>query len=157
MARAYSDDLRKKLLKAHLAGQGTLRELAVRFDVSVAWAWKISSAHKKTGSMDRLPQVRRGRPSRLDTDEIKRLLDVRPDLTLHGLKEALAQAGISVSPSHLWRVLGRLGYRLKKSRSTPPNVTRRSTANDALRSLSGSPRSRRNAWFSSMKPAFRPR
>lgn len=145
MARAYSDDLRKKLLKAHLGGQGTLRELALRFDVSVAWAWKISSAHKKTGSMERAPQVSRGRPSRLDTEQIKRLLDAQPDLTLHGLKEALAQAGTTVSPAHLWRVLGRLGYRLKKSRSTPPNETRRSTANDALRSLSGSPRSRRNA------------
>ena len=53
MARVYSDDLRKKLLKAHVAGGGTLRELAARFDVSVAWAWKISSAYRKSGSMER--------------------------------------------------------------------------------------------------------
>lgn len=145
MDRAYSDDLRKKLLKAYVGGQGTLRELALRFDVSLAWAWKISAAHKRTGSMERQPQVRRGRASRLDTEQIKRLLDAQPDLTLHGLKEALAQVGTSVSPAHLWRVLGRLDYRLKKSRSTPPNETRKQTANGALRSSLVSPRSRRNA------------
>lgn len=119
--------------------------MAARFDVSVAWAWKISAAHKRTGAMERQPQVRRGRPSRLDTEQIKRLMDAQPDLTLHGLKEALAQAGTAVSPAHLWRVLGRLGYRLKKSRFTPPNATRKPTANGALRSLPVSPKSRPNA------------
>ncbi len=48
MARAYSDDLRRKLLEAHAAGKGTLAELAERFGVSLAWAWKISSARKQT-------------------------------------------------------------------------------------------------------------
>jgi transposase len=144
MAQAYSDDLRKKLLKAYLAGQGTLRALASRFDVSVAWAWKISSAHKKSGSMERPPQVRHGRVSRLDVEQVKRLLDAQPDLTLHGLKDALAAAGTTVSPSHLWRVLGRLGYRLKKSRSTPPSVTPKPTDNAVQRSSSGLARSRRN-------------
>jgi transposase len=143
MAKAYSDDLRKKLLKAHHAGQGTLQELAARFDVSVAWAWKVSSAYKKSGLMERQPQVRRGRPSRLDGEQIKSLLAARPDLTLHGLKDALAAAGTTVSPAHLWRVLGQLGYRLKKSRSTPPSATRKPTANGAPRSWSGLAKSRR--------------
>jgi transposase len=144
MARSYSDDLRRKLLKAYVAGQGTLRELAVRFDVSVAWAWKISSAHKKTGSMERQPQVRHGRSSRVDIERVKQLLDARPDLTLRGLKEALAEAGAPVSQSHLWRVVRALGYRLKKSRSTPPSATQKPTANGVSSSLSGSGRSRRN-------------
>jgi transposase len=144
MARAYSDDLRKKLLKAYVAGQGTLRELALRFDVSVAWAWKISSAHKKTGAMERTPQRRYGRISRLDPEQVKRLLDAQPDLTLRGLQEALAREGASVSPSHLWRVLRGLGYRLKKSRSTPPNATPKPTASGASSSWSGSRRYRPN-------------
>jgi transposase len=144
MARAYSDDLRKKLLKAYVAGQGTLRELAVRFDVSVAWAWKVSSAHKKTGSMEREPQVRHGRSSRVDVERVKQLLDARPDLTLRGLAEALTEAGSPVSQSHLWRVVRGLGYRLKKSRSTPPNAIPQPAANGASSSLSASRRSRRN-------------
>ncbi len=101
MARAYSDDLRKKLLKAHVAGEGTLRELAARFDVSVAWAWKISSAYRKSGSMERKPQVRYGRLGRIDPGQVKRLLDAQPDLTLEALKGSLAKVGVAVSPTQL--------------------------------------------------------
>jgi len=35
MARAYSDDLRRKLLEAHQQSEGTLEELAERFRVSL--------------------------------------------------------------------------------------------------------------------------
>src|ERR1017187_8271234 len=55
MARAYSDDLRRKLLEAHQAGEGTLSELARRFRVSWAWARKISAAMGRTGGMERPP------------------------------------------------------------------------------------------------------
>jgi len=53
MARPYSDDLRRKLLEAHDLGKGTLAELADQFGVSLSWAWKISSAQKRTGSTER--------------------------------------------------------------------------------------------------------
>lgn len=145
MAQAYSDDLRKKLLKAYVAGQGTLRELAARFDVSVAWAWKISSAHKKSGSMERKPQARYGRVSRIDPEQVKRLLDAQPDLTLEALKGALARVGVVASPTQLWRVLGRLGYRLKKSRSTRPSATPKRTVKSVRSSSSAWARSRRTA------------
>jgi hypothetical protein len=38
MARAYSDDLRRKFLEAHKQGEGSLAKLAARFHVSVGWA-----------------------------------------------------------------------------------------------------------------------
>jgi transposase len=38
MAKAYSDDLRRKLLEAHQEKEGSLRELATRFRGSVTWA-----------------------------------------------------------------------------------------------------------------------
>lgn len=37
MPRAYSDDLRRKILTAHDRGKGTLGELAKRFDVSLPY------------------------------------------------------------------------------------------------------------------------
>ena len=64
--------------------------------------------------MERPLQTRHGRVSRVDAEQVKRLLDAQPDLTLRGLKEALAATGITVSTAHLWRVLRGLGYRLKK-------------------------------------------
>ncbi len=53
MARAYSDDLRRKLLESYDLGTGPLHQLAGQFGVSLAWAEKISSARKRTGSTDR--------------------------------------------------------------------------------------------------------
>ena len=50
MGRAYSDDLRRKLLEAHGAGKGTLRELAERFGVSVPLGMEgIGRAQAKRG------------------------------------------------------------------------------------------------------------
>lgn len=65
--------------------------------------------------MERPPQARHGRKSRVDVERVKQLLDERLDLTLRGLKEASAEACTPVSQSHLWRVGRALGYRLKKS------------------------------------------
>jgi hypothetical protein len=44
MGNTLGDDLHRKLLFAYDQGEGTLRELASRFLVSVGWAKKISAA-----------------------------------------------------------------------------------------------------------------
>ena len=131
MARGCSDDLRRKLLEAHDRGQGTLAELAEQFGVSVAWAWKISSARKRTGSTER-KRYQPGPKVRVDRDAVRRLLEAQPDLYLRELQTELqATAGISVSTPHLWKIVGELGFRRKKSRSTPPSATRKRTVNAA--------------------------
>ena len=131
MARAYSDDLRRKLLEAHDLGKGTLAELAERFGVSVAWAWKISSARKRTGSAERKP-YQPGPKVRVDREAVRRLLEAQPDLYLRELQAELkASAGIQVSTPHLWKIVGELGFRRKKSRSTPPSATPKPTASGA--------------------------
>lgn len=127
MAKAYSDDLRRKLLEAHDRGEGSLRALAQRFGVSVPWAWKISRQRRRTGQMERVEQ-RHGPPSRMTAAvgaSLRRLLRQQPDLTLVELQQQLwASERVRVSFQHLWRVLQNLGLRLKKSRSTPKNKTR---------------------------------
>ena len=64
MARAYSNDLRRKFLQAYEKGKGTLQELAERFEVSVGWAKKISATRTRTGQIE-LPPWRRGPESRV--------------------------------------------------------------------------------------------
>ena len=123
MARAYSDDLRGKVLAAYAAGKGTLTQLAERFGVSYGWVAKIHATELRTGSRLRPAQVSRGRPSRIDGELVRRLVKLRPDIVLHELRQELAKAGTTVSIAHLARVLGKLGLRLKKSHSTPRNVT----------------------------------
>ena len=124
MAKAYSDDLRRKLLQAHDRGEGSLRELAKRFGVSVPWAWKISRQRRQSGQMERVEQ-RHGPRSRMTPAVQARLHELvrqQPDTTLVELQQRLwASARIRISFQHLWRVLQSLGLRLKKSRSTPKN------------------------------------
>ena len=128
MAKAYSDDLRLKFLWAYEAGKGTLAALAVQFGVSVDWAYKISSARKRTGSKDRALQSRHGPPSKVDRPQVARLLAAQPDLLLRELAvELQASTGVQASAPQLCRVLRELGLRRKKSRSTPANETRRKT------------------------------
>jgi transposase len=132
MAKAYSNDLRQKLLGAYDAGKGALAQLAAQFGVSVDWAYKISSARKRTGSMDRALQSRHGPPSKVDRAQVTRLLAVQPDLLLRELAvELRAATGTQVSPQQLCRVVRELGLRRKKSRSTPANGTRKKIGFDA--------------------------
>ncbi len=131
MARPYSDDLRRKLLEAHDLGKGTLAGLAHQFGVSAAWARKISGARKRTGSMERQPYVP-GPKVRVDRNLVRGLLEKNADLYLHELQAELkATAGIQVSVPHLWKIVGELGFKLKKSHSTRPNGRQKSTGSGA--------------------------
>ncbi|MGA3048846.1 MAG: winged helix-turn-helix domain-containing protein [Terracidiphilus sp.] len=123
--------MRCKLLEAFDQGKGSLSELAERFGVSLGWAWKVSAARKRTGQMER-PSYRPGAKRRIDEQALAGLLRSHPDATLVQLQTELEnKTGLRVSTQHLWRVLKRLGFRLKKSHSTPKSGTRNRTASGA--------------------------
>lgn len=118
MARAYSDDLRRKLLEAHEQGEGSLPELAKRFRVSVGWAEKISASLRRTGKPERPAGSKRGRKSRV-TAEVMEYLRLRvkeqPDRTLVELQEDLRIAqNPEIGITWLWTILKHMGLRLKK-------------------------------------------
>lgn len=134
------------MLEAHAAGKGTLRELAERFGVSVPWAWKVSAARKRSGAVERAPQLRHGLPSRVDRAQVRALLKAKPDLVLRELREELERTtGVAISQTQMWRVVRELGLRLKKSRSTPPSAIPKRTAVDAKSSSTSSGRPRRSS------------
>ena len=81
-------------------GKGTLRELAERFGVSVQWAWKVSAARRATGSSARTPQRRAS--SRIDGEQVRRLIQGRPDILLRELVAELGRAGQPIS-LRTWR------------------------------------------------------
>lgn len=136
MARAYSNDLRRKLLEAHEQGQGTLEELAEEFGVSLGFAKKISAALRRTGRMERSEQ-RHGRPNQvtpLVQERLREWLRQQPDRTLAELQRQLReQEHVSVSVPRLWVVLQQMKLRLKKSHSTRRSRTRRKTGSGARR------------------------
>jgi transposase len=136
MARAYSDDLRRKFLQAYEKKKGTLEQLAERFEVSVGWAKKISARRTRTGQIER-PPWRRGPVSRVTVvvqDWMREQIRRQPDLTLRELQEQLKLAqGLGLSIGRLWLALRQMGLRHKKSHSTPKNKTRRKRSGAAKR------------------------
>lgn len=148
MARAYEDDLRRKLLAAYDRGGATLEELAERFGVSRGWAWKISAQRRRSGQAERV-RHHPGRKLRTPTEVQQRVVGwfaVQPDLTLAEVQERLAQqARIELSLGRVWHLVRRLGLRLKKSRSTPVSGTRKPTGSGGQRSWKPSARLRRRS------------
>jgi len=117
---AYSLDLRKRVAKASDSGMSPAA-VAARFDVSVAWVYRLLQRRRATGSISPRRQTKfRGRA--LSSDEEARLaflITVQPDATLAELQHALpTRAALST----LWRAIDRLGLTVKK------NGTRRRTA-----------------------------
>lgn len=147
MAQPYSDDLRCKLLEAYEAGAGSLRELAAQFRVSWGYSKKIRAQQLRTGQKERPPQLHHGPVSRVTEavkESLRSWLRKQPDLTLEELREHLQASGVSLSRSRVGQVVQQLGLRLKKSRSTPGNATRRRTSSGAKPSGRSSARSRRS-------------
>jgi transposase len=128
MAKAYSNDLRRKLLEAYDRGEGSLRVLAERFGVSSPYAWKISAQRKRTGQVERVEQ-RHGPESKVTEaveEQLRSWVRQQPDLTLVEIQERLWEtARLPVSVARVWQVLRRMKLRLKKSHSTPRSKTRR--------------------------------
>ena len=147
MGKPLGDDLRRKLLFAYDQGEGTLEGLASRFLVSVGWAKKISAARNRTGQAERVAH-KPGRKPHAGVEarkQVKSWFVQQPDLTLVEVQQKLRdEADVSLSLPQIWKLLRKLGLRLKKSRSTPPSAIPRPIASSA-RSLSlASRRSRRN-------------
>jgi transposase len=141
MARAYSDDLRRKLLEAHDRGQGTLSQLAQQFGVSRGWAWKISAQRKSNGQIER-KQFTPGPKSRLDRAVLASIVASQPDATLPQIQAELERRSqLRLCTVYLWRVLGKMGFRLKKNRSTRLNAIPKPTASAVKSSSKHSVRS----------------
>jgi len=91
MARAYSNDLRRKFLQAYDEGEGTLEELAEQFRVSLGWAKKISARRSRTGEVD-APVWRHGPVSRVTPavqEWIRKQIRVQPDSDPAGAAPAI--------------------------------------------------------------------
>ncbi len=120
--RAYSMDLRVRVLEAAEAGE-TTAELADRFAVSTAWVRRLRQRHRDTGEVG--PRVARpARPRKLQPHlpRIRELLAATPDLTLAELRDEL---GVVVALSTLWAAVRGLGLTFERRRPGRPSRTAR--------------------------------
>jgi transposase len=110
--RAYSQDLRERVLADFDAGMGTL-EVAAKYRVSQSWLRRLKQRRRTTGST--LPmKPRYGRVTKWSehAEMLAEIVGQTPDITLEELK---AKLSIDLSISTFWRAVKALGLSLKKS------------------------------------------
>ena len=114
MARAYSLDLRERVVAAVASGQ-TCRAVAKTFMVSVASVVKWSQRQRAMGSPAALKMGGR-RPYLVarERDWVLSRIAEKPDLTLRALLRELADRGLVVSYYALWHFLHHEGVTIKK-------------------------------------------
>ena len=120
--RAYSIDLRERVVAACDQGGATHDQIAARFAVSVAWIGKLMRQRRQTGSIAPKPHGG-GHPRAFDAAADERLraaVRADDDATLEELANA---AGVTCCASAVHRALGRLGITRKKSRGGRPSRT----------------------------------
>jgi transposase len=120
--KAYSTDLRRRVVAACDAGGATREQIAARFSVSVAWIRTLIRRRRETGSIEPRPRGG-GRAPAFDAAASARLREAvraADDATLEELARA---AGVSCRASAVHRALARLGITRKKSRGGRPSRT----------------------------------
>jgi transposase len=115
MARAYSQDLRDRVIEAALAGLSA-GGAAERFGIGEATAILWVRRARQTGEREARKQ---GQPrrSKLDAhrDYLLATIDATPDLTISELLERLLnERGMKASRALLWTFLDRCGLTFKK-------------------------------------------
>jgi transposase len=117
MARAYSIDLRERVIKDSESGLST-SQIAEKFSVSPAWVRRLMQRYKAKGEIAPRQQRRRGRTPgwQLYKDQIIKAVEASPDATLAEYRE---QYNLPLSKSALARALIVLALPRKKSPYTP--------------------------------------
>src|SRR5262245_38418322 len=109
----YSQDLRQRVLDTVRRGEGSSRQLARRFLVSVSFVTRLLKRYRSTGSLEPKPHGG-GHPPSLGPEDLERLRELirqKPDATL---EECRRQLGASCSTMTISRALRRLGLPRKK-------------------------------------------
>src|SRR4051794_34019154 len=109
----YSEDLRQRVLDTVQRGEGSLRQIARRFLVSVSFVTRLLKQYRSTRSLEPKPHGG-GHPPTLgpeDRERLRELIRQQPDATLEECRQRL---GASCSTMTISRALRKLGLPRKK-------------------------------------------
>lgn len=118
MPVAYSEDLRRRVIEAYVAKEGSQRQLAQRFKVSLSFVRNLLRHYRTLGQVE--AKRRGGYLEPTIRDEhliiIKSLIEAKNDLLLKELCARFQErTGISVSITTMHRAVKRLNLRRKKN------------------------------------------
>src|SRR5215467_11163102 len=123
--RAYSTDLKERLVRAVAEGQ-PMREAARRFNVCVNTVKRAVVQDRETGSLERKPIP--GYPRRIGPEQevvLRARLEAAPDATvLEHCAWWAEQSGQQLSEATMWRAIRRLGWTQKKRHWQPCRARR---------------------------------
>lgn len=111
--RAYSSDLRERIIAALDRHEGSIRWIARVFCVSTSFIVRLLQRRRDEGTLDPKPHGG-GSPPALGPDDLDRLAGLvrdQPDATLEQLRQ---RGGFTCSLKTLWFALDRLGLTRKK-------------------------------------------
>ncbi len=128
--KAYSPDLRLKIVQAYQAKAGSQRAVARQFGVSLGFVHTLLRRHRETGSV--AAQAHAGGPSpvldKAALAGVEQHLREQADATLAELCARVhQQCDLTVSVPTMCRTLQRLDWPRKKSHCMPANATRRAS------------------------------
>jgi transposase len=129
--RAYSIDLREKIVKLYEEGKVSQRQLAKQFDVALSFVEKIIKQYRQTGSVE--PKKRTEQtPTKLNHEQLKvleKLVEENNDATLDELSQMLKEhTGVLISRVTVDRMLKKLNITFKKNIASNRKRERKSAA-----------------------------
>ncbi len=122
--KAYSLDLRQKIVESYVSGGITQRQLAAQFRVSTFFIVKVLGLHRRGEQLQ--AKARGGRVKPILTGEMREYLRsqlaLRNDLSLSELSDRINERfDLRVSTPTLCRALQQMNLRRKKRRFLPAN------------------------------------
>jgi len=114
--KVYSLDLRQRVVEAYENGEGTQKEIAELFGVSLSWVESLLRRWRQTKSIAPKPHGggRQAKFTGKKLERLKILVEKNPDATL---EELLRKSRVQGSIMSVFRALKRLGITRKKSQS----------------------------------------
>lgn len=118
MPAPLSVDLRQRIIAAYQAKEGSQRQLAERFKVSLSFIRDLNRRYRETGTVAPKPHGG-GAVAKLGKEQlaiVKALVTVQPDALLEELCERFAeQTEVNVSVLTMQRAIQTLGLSVKKN------------------------------------------
>ena len=124
--KAYSMDLRKRVLAVYDCGRYTLKEVADQFQVTTRWIQQLRQRRELEGSIAPHPQNQGRKPAFSGTDLslLNDFVKKHPDATLEEIKEYFSGT-VDCSIVAIHTTLKRLGWNYKKKHYMHPSKTGR--------------------------------
>ncbi len=121
--KAYSLDLRQKIVDTYAEGNISQRQLAKQFRVALSFIEKLLKQHRETGNI--APKVRTEQtPTKLNEEQLtilEQIVKANNDATLDELRYQLEQkTGVLIGRSTVDRMLTKLNLTVKKKHYTLP-------------------------------------